>query len=161
MRDTRAPSRVARGLEVCHRSSRRGVTPRHRHRSPLPHHERTKRRNERAEIASVFSASSLACSIPSPRVVVVIGSLGETTVNRDQRRHVAPLTRLRCGRKPVDSSKMSRWARILDQPSGQISMIWYSARPDRCRNSNRSPKNDAETCSGTRAEQSTCGDRQR
>ena len=44
-------------------------------------------------------------------------------------RHAVPLTRLRCGRKPADPSKMSRWARILDQPSGQISIMWYIARP--------------------------------
>ena len=29
----------------------------------------------------------------------------------------------------LESGKMSRWARILDQPRGQISIIWHSARP--------------------------------
>ena len=41
--------------------------------------------DERAEIASVLSAYSSACSIPSPRVVVANGSLDETAVNRDLR----------------------------------------------------------------------------
>ena len=54
-------------------------------RPPPPHHECAKRRIERAEIASVFSAPSSACSIPSPRVVVVNGSLDDTVVNRDLR----------------------------------------------------------------------------